>query len=118
VVTRRRSCLCVALSAGVYDITGVAIPGLPVRIKDPLPDPRSALVGWLSRHAARVDERPFALSAAVIPRTALLRMRDAELSACSAACSMRASASQCRLHASGVEGAGMAQSSIAAAMSF
>jgi hypothetical protein len=47
------------------------------------------------------------------------RMRDAELSACcAAACSMSAYASRCRFCASGVEGAGMAHSSVAAAMSF
>jgi hypothetical protein len=45
-------------------------------------------------------------------------MRDAELSACwTAACSMSAYASRCRFRASGVEGAGMARSSVAAAMS-
>jgi hypothetical protein len=47
------------------------------------------------------------------------RMRDAELSACcTAACSISACASRCRFHASGVEGAGMARSIVAAAMSF
>jgi hypothetical protein len=47
------------------------------------------------------------------------RMRDAELSACwTAACSMSACASWCRFRASGVEGAGMARSNVAAAMSF
>jgi hypothetical protein len=47
------------------------------------------------------------------------RMRDAELSACwTAACSMSACASRCRFRASGVEGAGMARSSVVAAMSF
>jgi hypothetical protein len=47
------------------------------------------------------------------------RMRDAELSACwTAACLMSACASRCRFRASGVEGAGMALSSVAAAMSF
>jgi hypothetical protein len=46
-------------------------------------------------------------------------MRDAELSSCwTAACSMSARASRCRFRASGVEGAGMAHSSVAAAMSF
>jgi hypothetical protein len=46
-------------------------------------------------------------------------MRDAELSAYwTAACSMSACASQCRFRASGVDGAGMARSSVAAAMSF
>jgi hypothetical protein len=47
------------------------------------------------------------------------RMRDAELSTCwTAACSMSACALWCRFRASGVEGAGMARSSIVAAMSF
>jgi hypothetical protein len=47
------------------------------------------------------------------------RMRDAELSACwTAACSISACASRCRFRTSGVEGAGMARSSVAAAMSF
>jgi hypothetical protein len=47
------------------------------------------------------------------------RMRDAELAACwTAAFSMSACASRCRFRASGVEGAGMARSSVAAAMSF
>jgi hypothetical protein len=46
-------------------------------------------------------------------------MRDAELSAyCRAAYSLSACASRCRFCASGVEGAGMARSSVAAAMSF
>jgi hypothetical protein len=46
-------------------------------------------------------------------------MRDAELSVCwTAACSMSACASRCRFRASGVEGAGMARSSVTAAMSF
>jgi hypothetical protein len=35
-----------------------------------------------------------------------------------AACSIRAYASRCRFHASGVDGAGMARSSVAAATSF
>jgi hypothetical protein len=42
-----------------------------VRVKDSLPDRHSALVGWLPRHAARVDRCLLALSAAVVPRTAL-----------------------------------------------
>jgi hypothetical protein len=47
------------------------------------------------------------------------RMRDAELSAYwTATCSMSACTSRCRFRASGVEGAGMACSSVAAAISF
>jgi hypothetical protein len=46
-------------------------------------------------------------------------MRDAELSACwTVACSMSACTLRCRFRTSGVEGAGMARSSVAAAMSF
>jgi hypothetical protein len=46
-------------------------------------------------------------------------MRDAELSACwTAAYSMSACTSRCRFRASGVEGAGMARSSVAAVISF
>jgi hypothetical protein len=40
------------------------------------------------------------------------------LTCCTAACSLRAYASWRRLHASGVEGSGMARRSVAAAMSF
>jgi hypothetical protein len=47
------------------------------------------------------------------------RIRDAELSASwTAACSMSACTSRCRFRASGVEGAGMARSSVAAVISF
>jgi hypothetical protein len=46
-------------------------------------------------------------------------MRDAELSTyCTSAYSMSAYASRCRFCASGIEGAGMARSSVVAAMSF
>jgi hypothetical protein len=46
-------------------------------------------------------------------------MQDAELSAyCMVACSMRACASRCKLRASGIDGPGMARSSIATAMNF
>jgi hypothetical protein len=43
-----------------------------VCIKDPLPDRRSALIGWLPRRAACVNGPLLALGAAVVPRTALL----------------------------------------------
>jgi hypothetical protein len=72
VVARLRSCLRVALSAGVYDVVGVVVLGLPARVKDPLPDRRSALFGRLPHRAARVDRRLLALGAAVVSRTALL----------------------------------------------
>jgi hypothetical protein len=72
VVARCRSCFCISLPAGVDDVAGVAVLGLPARVKDPLPDWRSALVGWLPRRVARVDRRLLALSTAVVPCTALL----------------------------------------------
>jgi hypothetical protein len=65
-------CLHVVLSASVDDVAGVAVLGLLARIKDPLPDQRFALVGWLPCRSARVDGHLSALGAAVIPRTALL----------------------------------------------
>jgi hypothetical protein len=51
---------------------GIAVLVLPARIKDPLPDQRSALVGRLPHRAACVDGRLLALGAAVILRAALL----------------------------------------------
>jgi hypothetical protein len=72
VVTCCRSCLRVALSAGVYDVAGVTVLGLSTRVKDPLPDRHSALVGWLPRGTARVDGCLLALSVAIVPRTALV----------------------------------------------
>jgi hypothetical protein len=72
VVACRRSCFRVILSAGVYDVAGVAILGLSAHVKDPLPDRRSTLVGWLPHHAARVDGCLLALSVVVVPCTALL----------------------------------------------
>jgi hypothetical protein len=72
VVTRCRWCLCVAPPAGVYDVAGVAILGLSVHVKDPLPDQCSALIGWLPRGAACVNRHLLALSAAVVPRAGLM----------------------------------------------
>jgi hypothetical protein len=72
VVAHRRPCLRVTHSVSVDDVAGVAILGLPTRVKDPLPGWRSALVGWLPRRATCVNECLLALGAAVIPRTALL----------------------------------------------
>jgi hypothetical protein len=119
VVARRRPCLCVALSASIDDVVGVVVLGLPARINDPLPDRRSALVGWLPHRAARVDACLLALGAAVVSHTTLLAYADAELSACcTAACSMTTCASRYRFRASGIEGASMARSSVAAVMSF
>jgi hypothetical protein len=72
VVACCRPCLRVALSASVDDVAGVTILGLPARIKDPLPDYRSTLVGWLPCHATCVDGHLLALGAAIVSRTALL----------------------------------------------
>jgi hypothetical protein len=57
---------------GIYDVAGIAILELPVRVKDSLPDRRSALVGWLSPCTARVDGHLLALSTTIVTRTALL----------------------------------------------
>jgi hypothetical protein len=58
--------------AGVYDVAGVAVLSLSVRVKDPLPDRRPALVGRLPRGAARMDRCLLTLGATAIPRTALM----------------------------------------------
>jgi hypothetical protein len=55
VVARCRSHLCVAPSPGIYDVAGVAVPGLTAHVKDALPDRRPDLVSRLPRGAARVD---------------------------------------------------------------
>jgi hypothetical protein len=55
VVAYRRPFLHVARPPGVDDVAGVTILGLPARVKDSLPDRRSALVGRLSRRATRVN---------------------------------------------------------------
>jgi hypothetical protein len=52
VVAHHRPRLCVARSAGVDDVAGVAVLGLSARVKDSLPDRRSPLVGRFSRRAA------------------------------------------------------------------
>jgi hypothetical protein len=70
VVSHRRPCFRVARPAGVYDVTGVAVLSLSTRVEDPLPDRRSALVGWLFRRAVCMDKRFPALSVAVVPRLA------------------------------------------------
>jgi hypothetical protein len=72
VVAYYRPRLCVAHSASVDDIAGVAVLSLSARIKDPLPDRRSALVGRLPHRAACVNGHFWALSTAVVPCTALL----------------------------------------------
>jgi hypothetical protein len=61
-----------ALPAGIYDVMVVTILGFPMRVMDPLPDRRSALVGWLLHGTARMDGCLLALSAAVAPYTALM----------------------------------------------
>jgi hypothetical protein len=72
VVAHCRTCLCVACSAGVDDVAGVAVQILSARIKDPLPDRHSALVGWLPCRAICVDRCLLALSTVIVPRAALM----------------------------------------------
>jgi hypothetical protein len=69
VVAYRRPCFRVARSACVDDVAGVAVLSLSARIKDLLPDWRSAS---LAAYAAYVNGRFRALRAAVILRAALL----------------------------------------------
>jgi hypothetical protein len=104
---------------GVDDVAGVAISGLPARVEEPFLGRRAPRVGGALSCAARVYRGLGALRTPIVPRAPLLADRDAKLSACwTAACSMSACASRCRFRASGIEGAGMARSSIATAMSF
>jgi hypothetical protein len=72
VIAYRRSFLRIARSAGVDDVAGVVVLGLPARVKDSLPDRCSTLVGRLSRRTACMNGRFWALRSAVIPRAALL----------------------------------------------
>jgi hypothetical protein len=72
VVTYRRPRFYVARSTSVDDVTGVAVLSLSVRIKDPLPDRRSALVGRLPNRTAYVNERFRAWRTTVVPRGSLL----------------------------------------------
>jgi hypothetical protein len=57
---------------GVDDVAGVAVLGLPARVKDSLPDRRSALVGQLPSRAVRMDKHLPTLGGAVISHTAWL----------------------------------------------
>jgi hypothetical protein len=79
---------------------------------------RPELAGHLAASPAWTEGSP--PCAAPSPRASpCWRICEAELSACwTAACSMRACTSRCRFRASGVEGAGIARSSVAAATSF
>jgi hypothetical protein len=72
VVAYHRPRLCVARSAGVDDVAGIAVLGLSARVKDSLPDRRSTLVGRLFCRAVFMDRRLPALSVVVIPCTAWL----------------------------------------------
>jgi hypothetical protein len=72
VVAYRRPRFCVAHSADIDDVAGVAVLCLSARIKDPLPDRRSALVDWLPYRTICVDGYLLALDAAVVPRAALM----------------------------------------------
>jgi hypothetical protein len=65
-------CLRVARSVSVDDVVGVAVLSLSVRVKDPLPDRRSALVSWSPHRSVCLDECLLALSIAVVPRAALM----------------------------------------------
>jgi hypothetical protein len=119
VVARRRSHLCVALPSGVYDIAGITVLALFARVKDPLPDRRSALVCWPSCCAARVDGCLLVPHVAVILRTRLMAYAGRQaLVLRTTACSMKACALRRRLRALGVEGSGMARSSVTVVMSF
>jgi hypothetical protein len=79
---------------------------------------RPCSVGCPTRPPACTEGSP--PGAASSPRASpCWRMREAELLACwTAACSMRVCTSQCMSRASGVEGVGIARSSVAAATSF
>jgi hypothetical protein len=72
VVAHCRPRLRVAPSASIVDIAGITILGLPARIKDPLPDRHSALVGWLPRRTTCMNGRLLTLGTAVVPRTTML----------------------------------------------
>jgi hypothetical protein len=119
VVACCRPRLRVTCSPGVDDVAGVAILGLPARVEEPFLSRRAPRVGGALSCAARVHRGLGALRTPSSRALPCWRMRDAELSACwTAACSMSTCASRCRFRASGVEGAGMARSSAATAMSF
>jgi hypothetical protein len=70
VVSHRRPCFRVAFSVGVDDVKSVAVLSLSTRVKDLLPDRRSALVGWSPCRAICKDRCLPALSVAIVPRTA------------------------------------------------
>jgi hypothetical protein len=71
VVALHRPCFCVARSARVDTIAGVAVPSLSVRVKDPLPDRRSTLVGRLPGRTVCMDGCLLALGVVVIPGATL-----------------------------------------------
>jgi hypothetical protein len=119
VVAYRRPCLRVARLSGVDDVASVTILGLPARVQDPLPDRRAPWVGGPLRAPPACTDASGPCAPPSSRALPCWRMRDAELSACcTAACSMSACASRCRFRASGVDGAGMACSSVEAATSF
>jgi hypothetical protein len=72
VVAYHRPHLRVARPTGVDDVAGVAVLGLFVRVKDSLPDRRSALVGRLSCCAVRMGARLPALGVVVVLHAAWL----------------------------------------------
>jgi hypothetical protein len=119
VVACCHSRICFARPPSVDDIAGNAVPFLPARVEEPFFSRCASRVGGALRRSTSVHRRFGPLRAPIAPRVPCWRMWDAELSACwTAACSMSACASRCRFRASGVEGAGMARNSVAAAMSF
>jgi hypothetical protein len=122
VVARRCPRLRVTRPPGVDDVASITVLGLPARAKDSLPDWRAPWVGGPLRRSAAPPVCTDASGPCAPPSSRALpcwQMRDAELSSCyTAACSMSACASRCRFRASGVDGAGMARSSVTAATSF
>jgi hypothetical protein len=62
----------VARSASIDDVAGITVLSLSARIKDPLRDRRSALVGRLPNRAACMNGRFRTWHTAVIPCAALL----------------------------------------------
>jgi hypothetical protein len=118
VVAYCHPCLRVAPSTSVDDVVSIAVLSLPSHIKDPLLDQHSALVGWLPHCATCVDGCLLALGAAVVSRSTLLAYAGHRAFVLLHSRLLNACASRCRFHASGVEVASMAWSSVAAVMSF
>jgi hypothetical protein len=119
VVACCRPCLRIARPSGVNDIAGVAISRLPARVEEPLLGRRAPRVGGALGRATRMDRGLRTLRTPIVPcaplltdagRRALGLLDGRLLDEC-----LRLAVQVMRL---GVEGAGMARSSVAAAMSF